>query len=1371
MSNSLGSFLLAGLMQPLLGTIQNWTSKKRKEREDEFDDSTGGVCGLRPAAGGASGGRGLRRAAVSRVPSGCLLRQGGRIIPLDSAPEGGSGRANLAGLSAASRSGAPAAKRRRGSAGKRLKASSGGLQTSEGPENSAETALGLPANGQERQDAEAKTKRGKAPKRKLKKGPQKDAISELTGSENRMVPEQEALHERALQASERALLCAENGPRAALSVSASRLAGSSVPADVGGSSHVRSASTDGFLREAPGEAAARNGSAVSSAPPLLPSGPTLQKYGRPGSFATAAFPSVLSASSALSAPSSSFLLTRTTSDAGERERDLRRPQPASLPSSLDSQVNQRDDLPGSASLRLLAQPIDKPVPRSDISAADGGLRFAGDRGEGAAPNFQIGREADEKGSNSQLSRFLRPLSSLSAASSSTAASAKTCGTSRSASSACESFSCAPDAGAQEIVSSSMPSTGLREDGVKLTKNVWGLFGEGARLHGEETVDSCCAGHQLSAQNRDLACDVSRGGEDKENQALQDDDGCGESRERTEVFGHRVLRPLRSKNLHENYDALIDIVAFAKRRCERETMELLRKDVQILYYARGLHHPSHVKTFQRQHDHAQGSVAPAVPPSASASSSSLPSVTAALAAGAHPHSCPSWATREELRAAVRRQDELNPFTVFGEAPPELVLSEIYDQRHYTHVSAQTRASHPVISRLAATHSSGDATRAQDDEEERQHDLQKRQLQDSLRERTARREITPEEAKRLWMEAMEEFQRKRAERGAGRGRDAVSQAIQQELVKYGFARQLDVSVFRERLLPALEAWWKGQCDVELDWRHDPLTSEECVWYAEAMQALTDATEVMTVKQLCFCPTPPPYKPWSWTDSRFRLRQKTEARKRERALRQRRRSEEDRQGQVEREAALAAQDPWKVAQTPPASGFCQGADGRGCMSARKRSRARGRCAGEGIARQKSSEAKGVQEGAAGSAFLLTYGPGDEGRTLSHAALGREERLGLAGGGARGDNDASYDPLSEGSPITPQIRRGVGGQLVVITRRAGLSQEHASRGTGAEGPSGACDVTGDRESKRLKPSTAGGTTPASFFPTKVPSSFAPAVSSASSTSGTSTWHFSSAFLGAKSQGLMDSRDAGVANSASAAWAAAKHRGARAYHCNTPPKKTGMRSALERRAAATAAAAAAAVTSWTGSRPHMSPDTAIRMSPGFFSNKTLPATQWWPRSQAFKGSQLFSPFSTAVNGGKDAKAPSAFPGLSQEARALGQKLPAATGSGSRAGLASAAARPAEGLWTRMEQAAARQAGKSVYCRPLAAAPKARLSIGRVYGVRHDLGRAPYSYWSAFADSRNALRATGTLAGEGAEAAGPMRRRSKGRAEGGQTNEGSCGRL
>lgn len=48
-------------------------------------------------------------------------------------------------------------------------------------------------------------------------------------------------------------------------------------------------------------------------------------------------------------------------------------------------------------------------------------------------------------------------------------------------------------------------------------------------------------------------------EDKENGENQEEEG------RTEVFGHRVLRPLRSKDLQLNYDALIDIVRFAKRR--------------------------------------------------------------------------------------------------------------------------------------------------------------------------------------------------------------------------------------------------------------------------------------------------------------------------------------------------------------------------------------------------------------------------------------------------------------------------------------------------------------------------------------------------------------------------------------------------------------------------------------------------------------------------------------------------------------------------------------------------------------------------------------------------------------------------------------
>ncbi|RQX70914.1 inner centromere protein, ARK-binding region protein [Toxoplasma gondii CAST] len=1332
MSNSLGSFLLGGLVQPLLGTLQNWTSKKRKQREDE-------QAGLQTAASGVACSQSGR--PLGSVPAGCVLRQGGRIIPADSLPgrrercssghaKDGSGWSVLP----SQKSLAPAAKRRRGSAGRgqgnatggnrrdaeRNEAGDTGVLTED---DSSQSVHQWPATEQPGGQLQ-RSKRGRALRRKArnsaKKAPEREGIPE---SEFQRPLGSEALREMSSQipgtdsASEN--LEAKATGHDALSSHASvstfpsteireiqRKTAASLPASGHLSTSLAFARPLGFpagssasaaeLEARPGQARGnglcrQEGSGTvegkvltritSSLSPHLSSANehTLQNR---GGYLSSAAPNLLSSPSAPSLPNSSCSVPCST---GDGERGHAQTQFSSLPSSLDPQTGEVGSR-GSDPFSRLAQNCGSSISsRINGRYAETGRCCGGESGD---------RGVDNLWSNSKAPQMFRPLSSLSAASSSTTASVTTCASTRVVASSSRSM-CFSNDTHQTISSSTLYANYEQKEGT---------LGE-ATGRGGITMETRSFAHQLqhSEQRREqmFTNDSQKDREDdKENHILleeEDEEAGHEGKKRSEVFGHRVLRPLRSKNLHENYDALIDIVAFAKRRCEKETMELLRRDVQILYYARGLHHPTHVQTFQRQAQHPLTSgAAPQGPPP---SFSSLPSVTAALAAGAHPHPCPSWATREELRAAMSRQDAFNPFTVFGEAPPELVLSEIYDQRHYTHVSAQTRASHPVIARLAASH--GEAAASRDSEGDR-----RLQLPESRRDLMARKGIAPEEAKRLWMEALEDLQRKRddmTERGG-----QVTAAFHRELVKYGFARQLDVTAFREKLLPALEAWWKGQCDIELDWRHDPLTGEECAWYAEAMHALTDATDIMTVKQLCFCPTPPPYRPWSWTDSRFRLRQKTEARRRAKELRGKRGqgAGAKESGDVNPEGEM--QD-WEGGQTPQASASELEGDerGRGGLSARKRSRSRARRgAGE------SGEQRAKQTEGAGLASAFTAG-------------GADSSLDRTGGTGTDEKTGAF---SEGSPITPQVRRGVGGQLIVITRRGALSQDQSTfPHAGPEGQSGNCDAPRGHVAKRLKPnsprSTAAQREASSSYTSGAANSGMPGGSTGSSS------QCSSASLRKKDEGDIQSGN-GISGSHAASWVAAKNRVARAYPWNTPPsKKPGLRSALERRAAATAAAAAAAVAGWTGNRPLVSPDNLNRTSPGLFSGKTFCTTQWWPRHQALRGMQT-SPFasSTGVSGG-NAKALGLPSSVGQEARSLGQDPAGVSAPGGRSGANGAAisssARPGQGMWTRVEQLEER--GKRVYSRPLATVPRARLSIDRVYGGRHnDFVRTPYTSWPTF---------------------------------------------
>nr|CCA30075.1 hypothetical protein, conserved [Neospora caninum Liverpool]CEL71321.1 TPA: hypothetical protein, conserved [Neospora caninum Liverpool] len=1382
MSNSLGSFLLGGLMQPLLGTLQNWTSKKRKQREDEQTVLDAAVSGV---AGGQSG------RSLGSLPAGCVLRQGGRIIPADNLPArrdlGAGSRAkdgSGSGVLTEPKSLGPAPKRRRGSAGRGQGNAAGGGRR--GGERNETVDRGLLDNGSLQSDQNQphpwhaaahngelqRSKRGKVLKRKARNSARKAAgrgdVCQDTALQGHLDQDPEAALETPPQVS-RSDAASENREATATGHDALSVHAvvSSTPAIENGDLQRKTAASfpeSGHLSTSvafPRQLGLPAGSPEMPAQPEMASGQARgndahsglrmqeglvrvdggvisrnatsfsshlssvseQVVQKRGAYLSSTSPSFLSSSSPLSLPSASCSAPRPTGDEERDERGLQRLQFSSLPSSLDPCAGEVGSRRAGPFSRLAQIPASSSASEIDRGLAEADSCFggeAGDKGEEEVARFRAGGDkgADNNWPNSKLSHMFRPLSSLSAASSSTTASITTCASTRLVVSSSRSICCSTDPH-QSVSSSSLCADVEQKEGMGVAKNAWGGFEE-ASGRGGVPLESRSFGRQLqhSEHKREqifTATDSQEDREDnKENQILQDgqeDEPSGqEGKERSEVFGHRVLRPLRSKNLHENYDALIDIVAFAKRRCEKETMELLRRDVQILYYARGLHHPSHVKTFQRQAQQPLTTATTHAPPPPS--SYSLPSVTAALAAGAQPHPCPSWATREELGAAMSRQDAFNPFTVFGEAPPELVLSEIYDQRHYTHVSAQTRASHPVIARLAASHGGGEVGLSRDNEEERRLQLQKRQIQEALRDRAARKEITPDEAKRLWLEALEDLQRKRGDRGVERG-GSVSAAIHQELVKYGFARQLDVTIFREKLLPALEAWWKGQCDIELDWRHDPLTSEECAWYAEAMHALTDATEIMTVKQLCFCPTPPPYKPWSWTDSRFRLRQKTEARRKATELRQKN-GRAGGEGRVQ-DTLEGETDVWEGAQTPQAGASELEGDerGRGGMSARKRSRSRGR---RGVAgRRKSAEQRGK--------------PQREDACLDSACTAgdADAPLQVDRGTGTGDNEKN-SAFSEGSPITPQVRRGVGGQLVVITRRGALSQDQMSfPHADSEGQPGDSDAPRGRWAKRQKPNSPHSATRVA----QIDATNAVTSAGNSATLGVSaesTSQLDSAFLG-KNAGVIQSV-AGLSGSSAPSWVATKNRIARAYHWNTPPSKnTGLRSALERRAAATAAAAAAAVASWTGNRPLVSPVNGNRISPGLFSGKTFCGTQWWPRSQTFKGMHT-SPFMSTTGVSDNAKASGLPSSFGQEARPRGQDLAGAPAPGGRRsggnGVAvSSIARPGQGLWTRVERV--EEHGKRVYCRPLTTVPRARLSIDRVYGGRHnDFGRSPYTYWPTF---------------------------------------------
>ncbi|OEH74007.1 inner centromere ark-binding region protein [Cyclospora cayetanensis] len=177
------------------------------------------------------------------------------------------------------------------------------------------------------------------------------------------------------------------------------------------------------------------------------------------------------------------------------------------------------------------------------------------------------------------------------------------------------------------------------------------------------------------------------------------------------------------------------------------------------------------------------------------------------------------------SALQAQQEVDPFSVFGDAPPELVLHEVYDQQHYSAVGPAIRASHPILAKL-----------------DRQRLL-----------------LPPAPGN--------------GGCGSKSGGNSLPTVQAQQHAASGVPDKLHLTreMWEEVLLPALQSWWCAESAVELDWRQDPLTAEDCAWYLQAIGASRDLTDQVTLKQPCFCPTPPPLRGWSWTDSRHLLRTK--------------------------------------------------------------------------------------------------------------------------------------------------------------------------------------------------------------------------------------------------------------------------------------------------------------------------------------------------------------------------------------------------------------------------------------------------------------------------------------------------------------------
>ncbi|KAL8454571.1 hypothetical protein Emed_000292 [Eimeria media] len=299
-----------------------------------------------------------------------------------------------------------------------------------------------------------------------------------------------------------------------------------------------------------------------------------------------------------------------------------------------------------------------------------------------------------------------------------------------------------------------------------------------------------------------------------------------------VFGHRVLRPLLSKDPADNYDAFLDILKHAQKHhwnirlvallgaplhaldsrsavaavvsfsCDAEALDFLLSDQELQYYTRGSCHPSITLSAQQQQQQQQQHL-------------QHPTRQMQKLVGARP----AWAHPAALLTALEAQREVDPFSVFGDAPPELVLHEVYGHEHYNATSARVRATHPVLARL-----------------------EKQRL------------LTPA--------ASSSMQQQQGATGAagveGKEKGALLSAEKWESV----------------VLPALLNWWQRDSAVELDWRHDPLTAEDCAWYLQAIGATRDLTHLVTLKQPCFCPTPPPQRGWSWTDSRQLLRRRLTA-----------------------------------------------------------------------------------------------------------------------------------------------------------------------------------------------------------------------------------------------------------------------------------------------------------------------------------------------------------------------------------------------------------------------------------------------------------------------------------------------------------------
>ncbi|KAL8450791.1 hypothetical protein Emag_003079 [Eimeria magna] len=269
-----------------------------------------------------------------------------------------------------------------------------------------------------------------------------------------------------------------------------------------------------------------------------------------------------------------------------------------------------------------------------------------------------------------------------------------------------------------------------------------------------------------------------------------------------LFGHRVLRPLLSKDPSENYDAFLDILKHAQKHCDAEALEFLLSDQELQYYTRGSCHPSITLSAQQHQQQEQQHL-------------QHPTRQLQKLAGARP----AWALPAALLTALEAQREVDPFSVFGEAPPELVLHEVYGHEHYNATSARVRATHPVLARL-----------------------------DKQRLLTSPASSTTQQQHGTTGTAGVE----------GKEKGGLLSAEKWETV----------------VLPALLNWWQRDSAVELDWRHDPLTAEDCAWYLHAIGATRDLTHVVTLKQPCFCPTPPPQRGWSWTDSRQLLRRRLAA-----------------------------------------------------------------------------------------------------------------------------------------------------------------------------------------------------------------------------------------------------------------------------------------------------------------------------------------------------------------------------------------------------------------------------------------------------------------------------------------------------------------